>query len=83
MNDGEEGHIFASKFKPFTPSAINDMVGMYIRDGHSPSSQLIWKMQSQVNQNTYMNDFTAKCIGTCKNTKVSTIFRDDIEKRSI
>ena len=63
VNAGEEGHIFAGKFKPFTPASINQMIGTYILDGLAPSPRLIWKMQLQKKQPTHGNDFVTGCIG--------------------
>ena len=63
VNAGEEGHIFAGKFKPFAPASINQMIGTYILDGLAPSPRLIWKMQMQKNQPTHGNDFVTGCIG--------------------
>jgi hypothetical protein len=40
VNAGEPDHIFAGKFKQFSPSDIMKMMGIMLIDGLSPSPQL-------------------------------------------
>jgi len=46
-NAGEQGSIYAGKFKPFKNDDISAMLGVYIINGLAPSPQLTWKMQDQ------------------------------------
>ena len=63
INAGESHHIYAGRFKPFTPLSINKMLGVYIINGHAPSPQLKWKMQPQTKVSSHGNNFVARCIG--------------------
>ena len=63
-NAGEDGHIYAEKYKALTPFDINKVIGVYIIDGLSPSPQLGWKMQPQSKQPSHGCDFAATCIGS-------------------
>lgn len=63
VNAGEPGHIFAGKFKPFSPCDIMKMMGTMIIDGLNPSPQLVFKMRSQKDNRTHGNDFIADTIG--------------------
>jgi hypothetical protein len=61
-NAGEQGHIFAGKFKLFKNKDIIQMLGVYILDGIAPSPQLVWKMQPQMKQPTHVNNKIASTI---------------------
>ena len=63
VNAGEEGHIFAGRYTPFTNLDINQILGTYIIDGVAPSPQLLQKMQPQTKQRSHGNDFIASCLG--------------------
>ncbi len=62
-NAGQEGHIFADKFKSFENEDIFKMLGVYLLDGLSPSPQLTKKMQPQEKEPTHGNDLIADAIG--------------------
>ena len=62
-NTVEKGHIFEGKFKPFTPEEIMKVMGVYIIDGLPPSTRLVQKMQQQMKQCTYGNEFIDQSVG--------------------
>eukprot|EP00956_Cyclotella_meneghiniana_P025071 scaffold51490_cov40-Cyclotella_meneghiniana.AAC.2 len=64
VNAGEDDHIFAGKFKQFSPSDIMKMMGIMIIDGLNPSPQLTSKMKSQKDDRTHGNDFIADAVGS-------------------
>ena len=61
-NAGEEGHIFAGKYKTFKNNDLAQIIGVYILDGLATSYRLIQKMQSKSKQRNHGNDFIANCI---------------------
>ena len=61
---GEEGHIFAGKYRPFKNEDIVTMLGVYILDGLAPSPQLVQKMQPQSKSPTHGHDRIANALGT-------------------
>ncbi len=62
-NAGEEGQIFANKFKPFEKADILKMLGVYVLDGLSPSLQLVRNMQPQSKEPTHGNVLITKAMG--------------------
>jgi hypothetical protein len=62
-NAGEQGSIYAGKFKPFKNKDVSAMLCVYIINGLAPSPQLTQKMQDQERQPTHGNDRIAAVIG--------------------